>query len=183
MKKELLVNTKRLDLYFYYDSRSLQSREVKKIQKWLEYTAKALEGFLFTKELKDITKVNGIKKYVLNTSLCGEYKIKSLNKSYRNKDKVTDVLSFPLQENLRLGEVDSFMPEVELGDIYVCKQVCERQAKSFKLSFNEEFAHLLVHGFLHLCGYDHEISEAEEKLMFELEEKTLKAISKNKRGA
>ena len=180
MKKELLINTKRFDLYFFYDDRSLSVRESNVTKSWLAYTVTALESFLFTKDLKEISKSNSIKKYVLNVSLCGEQKIRSLNKNFRAKDKVTDVLSFPLQENLRFGEVDNFIPEIELGDIYVCKQVCTRQAKTFAITYYEELVHLIVHGFLHLCGYDHEIDEEEEKIMFELEEKILKEVSKIK---
>lgn len=180
MKKEMAINTKRLDIYFFYDDRTLTSHKLKQVKLWLEYTAKALDAFLF-KDLKNISKNNKIKKYIVNVSLCGNYKIRSLNKNFRQKDKITDVLSFPLQDDLRNGEVDSFLPEIELGDIYICNSVCERQAKEFQISYFEEFAHLLVHGFLHLCGYDHEIDELEEKLMFELEEKLLKSVSKFKK--
>ena len=66
----------------------------------------------------------------------------------------------------------------ELGDIFICREVALRQAKEFGISIEEEILHLFIHGFLHLCGYDHEISREEEKLMFGLEEKLLEKISK-----
>jgi probable rRNA maturation factor len=183
MKKEMVLTSKGLDINFFYDDRSLVKAELSRTKKWLGFGLKALEGFLFRQELKTVTKDKSIKKYVLNISLCGEYKIRSLNKNYRQKDKVTDVLSFPLQDDLRNGMVDSFMPEIELGDLYICKQVCQRQAKQFQLSYEEEFVHLMAHGFLHLCGYDHEIDEKEEKLMFGLEEELMKKISQIKKGS
>ena len=109
----------------------------------------------------------------LNLLLVDEPTIKQLNSEHRAKDKVTDVLSFPHQENLRGGEFSFFAPEEELGDIIICSEVCLKQAEEHGLSFDEEFLHLAVHGFLHIIGYDHEISESEEKLMENLEEKLL----------
>lgn len=104
----------------------------------------------------------------LSLVLCGKDKIRQLNRVYRKKDKATDVLSFPIHEALR--ELDIFpYPLLELGDIYICKEVAARQAHEFGLSFQEEILHLATHGLLHLCGYDHEISESEEKLMEENE--------------
>ena len=114
----------------------------------------------------------------LNVNLVGDNEIKQINKQYRKKDKVTDVLSFPLQENLRGGKFDNFLEELELGDLFICDSVCAKQAEEFSLTYIEEFLHLVVHGFLHVCGYDHEISEAEEKTMEKLEEEILMEIKK-----
>jgi probable rRNA maturation factor len=117
----------------------------------------------------------------LNIMLVDETTIQQMNSEHRQKNKVTDVLSFPHQDNLRMGEFSFFAPEEELGDIIICLEVCKEQAADHSLRFDEEFLHLAVHGFLHICGYDHEISEAEEKLMEKLEEKLLLQI-KEKRG-
>ena len=122
----------------------------------------------------------GVSHIEVDVTLCGSHKIKSLNSTYRNKLKVTDVLSFPVYETLRI-ESESFVepgPVLHLGDIFICREVAFRQAKEFKISFEEEVLHLFVHGFLHLCGYDHEVSREEEELMFCLEEKLLDKISK-----
>lgn len=116
----------------------------------------------------------------VSITLCSSEKIIELNSQYRNKNKETDVLSFPVQENIRGGEVDNFSPELELGDIYICEDVCLKQAREFKLEFREEFIHLAVHGFLHLCGFDHEISSSEEELMEELEKKLITRITQIK---
>ena len=122
----------------------------------------------------------GVSHIEVDLVLCGAYKIKSLNASYRNKPKTTDVLSFPVYETLRDDSKDFVEPGpvMHLGDIFICREVALRQAKEFGISIEEEILHLFIHGFLHLCGYDHEISREEEKLMFGLEEKLLEKISK-----
>jgi len=113
----------------------------------------------------------------LSMTLCGRVKIQSYNKKYRAKDKATDVLSFPLCENLR--KYSEKAPFLSLGDIFICHEVARRQAKIFKLSYEDEVIHLLTHGFLHLLGFDHELSDIEDRLMRDLEEKLIKKISKN----
>jgi len=87
-------------------------------------------------------------------------KIKRLNFIYRGKNKPTDVLSFTLNEDGYLGE------------IIICLSVAKKQAESFNHSLKKELARLLVHGYLHLLGYDHE-KENEAKIMESLEEKIL----------
>lgn len=129
---------------------------------------------LISHELEDFQIFN------LNLLLVDRDQIQEMNKTYRNKDKVTDVLSFPQYENLRGGSYQILAPEEELGDIIICYDVCRTQANEHSISFREEFLHLAVHGFLHVCGYDHEISESEEKLMEELEEKLLLSMKKKK---
>ena len=125
----------------------------------------------------------GVSQVEIELTLCGSHKIKSLNLNYRNKPKITDVLSFPVYESLRnnSGSFTEPGPVVHLGDIFICREVALRQAREFKITFEEEVLHLFIHGFLHLCGYDHEISEEEEELMFDLEEKLLEKISKKLR--
>lgn len=111
----------------------------------------------------------------LSLTLCGKMRIRSLNKDYRKKDKITDVLSFPVHENFSKVKFSEY---VELGDIFICQDVAIRQAKEFKITLREEILHLLTHGFLHLLGYDHEISQREEKKMFGLEKKLISKIGK-----
>lgn len=102
--------------------------------------------------------------------------IRELNKTYRGKDAPTDVLSFPMLEP---GEVDDVSSEGEveqlLGDIVISLEKAEEQAKSYGHSFEREVAFLVVHGVLHLLGYDHEIEE-ERKIMRQKEEEVLKAL-------
>ena len=84
--------------------------------------------------------------------------IRQLNKEFRNVDKATDVLSFPQNPDYGL----SFPGEKILGDIAISLDKAKIQAKEHGLSFKEEIILLLIHGILHLLGYDHEISEQEE---------------------
>jgi probable rRNA maturation factor len=115
--------------------------------------------------------------YYVSLNLCGRAKIISLNDQYRNKNKVTDVLSFPIFESLRVEKKDiTHIPDIEFGDIYVCYEVASKQSREFKISVEEEIVHLFIHGFLHLLGYDHEISLKEEKIMEELEEQLLRDV-------
>jgi len=115
--------------------------------------------------------------YSFHLTLCGDQRMKGLNKEFRGKSKTTDVLSFPMFDSLREPD-DFFGGFCELGDIFISYPVCQKQAKEFSLTFEEEFFHLLVHGFLHLCGYDHEVSMSEEKLMEEKEAILVKNILK-----
>ena len=77
--------------------------------------------------------------------------IKKLNKTYRNKDKATDVLSFPLEE----------MPGMPLGSIVISIDTAKKGAEEFGHSVNDEIKLLFIHGLLHLLGYDHETDNGE----------------------
>lgn len=101
--------------------------------------------------------------------------IHSLNREYRNIDRETDVLSFPLLESDELHELKNHMaidhlndPDepVALGDIVLSLEKAELQAKEYGHSLERETAFLTVHSVLHLLGYDHEISPDDEKEMF-----------------
>ncbi|MFS0612650.1 rRNA maturation RNase YbeY [Lederbergia ruris] len=93
-------------------------------------------------------------------------KIQEINKEYRGKDQVTDVISFALEESLE-GEVmiqGTQLPRV-LGDIIISLDRTEEQAREYGHSFKRELGFLAVHGFLHLLGYDH-MNKEDEELMF-----------------
>lgn len=90
--------------------------------------------------------------------------VQKLNKDYRGKDKPTNVLSFP----------SDISASSELGDIILALEAIEREAKEQKKSFRNHTTHLLVHGFLHLLGYDH----IEEKQAIIMEGKEIKILKK-----
>lgn len=94
-------------------------------------------------------------------------KIKELNNDYRDKDSVTDVLSFPMDAEV-------------LGDIIISAQIASEQAQEYKHSLKRELAYLTVHGMLHLFGYDHHGQE-EKNEMRQKEERVLTqlGISRN----
>ncbi len=112
-------------------------------------------------------------KIYVSIILSNEEYIKEINAKYRNIDKVTDVLSFPMFEK---NEIENAKAEEEvLGDIIVCIPRVKEQAKEYGHGFDREFAYMLVHGFYHLMGYDH-MEEEEKKAMREKEENVLKKI-------
>ncbi len=94
--------------------------------------------------------------------------IQKINKEYRGLDRVTDVISFALEDNLEYP----ICPRV-LGDIYISIPRMKEQAIEYGHSEKRELAFLVVHGLLHLLGYDHTKGEEEEKVMFDLQEEIL----------
>lgn len=109
--------------------------------------------------------------------------MRSLNRVYRGKDKVTDVLSFPTE---RLPSTPADQP-IELGDIVIAHGVAARQAKEAGHPLSREIRVLALHGLLHLLGYDH---EADDGLMARVEERLRRKaglseglIARGRRGA
>ena len=74
-------------------------------------------------------------------------RMRELNKKYRKKDKATDVLSFNYKDK-----------ETALGEVVICPEIVKKNAKKFNLDYNKELAKVLIHGILHISGYDHEKS-------------------------
>ena len=97
-----------------------------------------------------------------------EEESQTLNREYRGKDYPTNVLSFPF-------EVPEGIELPLLGDLVICRQVMEREAKEQQISFASHWAHLAVHGTLHLLGYDH-IEEAEAEEMEGLETQIMQKL-------
>lgn len=92
--------------------------------------------------------------------------IHKLNKEYRKKDYATDVLSFPFENEFNLP-INNIM-----GDVIISLQKAQAQAEEYEHSFNRELGFLIIHGILHLIGYDHETKEDEVE-MFSLQKKLL----------
>jgi probable rRNA maturation factor len=91
----------------------------------------------------------------LSVRLAGDDEVRALNAHWRGKDKPTNVLSFPMAEPYELEQADEDGPAIMLGDIILAHGVCEREAADKGVSINEHAIHLVVHGTLHLLGYDH----------------------------
>jgi probable rRNA maturation factor len=104
--------------------------------------------------------------------LIGDRAMRTLNRRYRGKDRTTDVLSFPLREG-RFSLVQQHL----LGDIVISVPAAARQARAAGETLLDEIDRLLVHGFLHLLGYDHERGEAEARRM-EARERRLRGALK-----
>jgi|ADKJ01.1.fsa_nt_gi conserved hypothetical protein TIGR00043 len=120
------------------------------------------------KFLKDITEkilselnLNNVE---ISITLTDNERIREINKEWRGKDKPTDVLSFPQDETIgykyRL-----------LGDVIISLPYAKAQAEEIGFTLKEEVLRLMIHGILHLLGYDHETNEEDAKIMFELQDK------------
>ncbi len=83
-----------------------------------------------------------------------------LNHQYLGRTGPTNVIAFPMQE----GEFAGLSPHL-LGDVVISVETCRREAEAAGISFEKRFTELLIHGILHLCGYDHEKSPAEARRM------------------
>ena len=91
----------------------------------------------------------------LSVRLTGDDAVRALNARWRGQDKPTNVLSFPLAEAAQLEAAPGPGPELMLGDIVLAGGVCAREAEEKSLPLTHHAAHLMVHGTLHLLGYDH----------------------------
>lgn len=111
----------------------------------------------------------------VSITFCDDEKIRELNKKFRNIDKATDVLSFPLFDE---DGLDGFVPEMEcmLGDIVISLERARAQAEEFGHSYEREAAFLAVHSVLHLLGYDHETGEEDELDMRRRQSDVMKKI-------
>lgn len=120
------------------------------------------------------TKILEDKKCEVSLRFASEEEIREINKEYRNVDRKTDVLSFPLVDfnNEEDVESETSQDNVMLGDIIICKQVAKSQAKEFGHSLKRELCFLSLHGFLHLLGYDH-IEKDDEIIMQAMAKKIL----------
>lgn len=111
----------------------------------------------------------------VSVTLCdGEY-IRKLNRVYRNNDKETDVLSFPIYDNGAFDPAECAEVAV-LGDIVISLPRAHAQAEEIGNSFLKELAFLTIHSTLHLLGYDHERSEADDELQCRLQREICDSI-------
>lgn len=114
----------------------------------------------------------------VSVTFCDNSHIKKLNKKYRDKDKATDVLSFPMYDFSEGFDADEADGELLLGDIVISVERAKEQAEEVGNPFLREIAFLTVHSMLHLLGYDHEASveddeeqcEAQREIMAVLDE-------------
>lgn len=132
------------------------------------------------KEIKEIDKLENymnfvvdkldLKKAIFNIIFVNSEEIHKINKEYRNVDRITDVISFALEDNKDISYKDFRL----LGDIYIAIEVAYSQALEYNHSTEREVCFLSTHGLLHLLGYDH-MKEEDEKIMFEKQKELLDA--------
>jgi len=108
--------------------------------------------------------------------LTSDDEVRALNRLWRERDKPTNVLSFPMIERAELLELASDGPPELLGDVVLAFETCSREAAAKAVPLEHHTAHLIVHGLLHLAGYDHELGAEEAEAMEGLEVKALALI-------
>lgn len=133
------------------------NKEIKEIDKLEEY-------------MKFVVKKLDVENAIFNIIFVSNEEIHNINKEYRNIDRVTDVISFALEDNKDIVYDDFRL----LGDIYIAIDVAYDQAVEYNHSREREVCFLATHGLLHLLGYDH-MKEEDEKEMFGLQEELLNA--------
>ena len=130
-------------------------------------------GNYIKKKIKKIFKLNSLKRrsFSLTILLTDNSKMRYLNKKFRNKNKITDVLSFPNLDTTDFKKKNS--TEIYLGDIALSYEIINRRSKDS--NFNLEFDKMWIHGYLHLLGYNHKKLK-DYKVMKRTEDKILKVL-------
>lgn len=148
--------------------------EIEEDTKYLELIEKVI-GQAFIEE-----KIENINLYI-DIILTNPENIRKINNQYRNIDKETDVLSFPMFEKAEIEDLKNNGNDIEeaLGDIIISIKKVQEQAIEYGHSFERELAYMLIHGFYHLMGYDH-MNEEEKKQMREKEEVVLSKLNINR---
>jgi probable rRNA maturation factor len=121
--------------------------------------------------LLDLLRLNNVEVSILLTN---DHRMKVINKTYRNKNVTTDVLSFPMNESSHdvvPGE------ETLLGDIVINVHMSKRRASVSREAFSSVVRQLLIHGLLHLIGYDHEVDHSEARKMQKKEKQLIDALT------
>lgn len=129
----------------------------RKLQKQCDEVCKALEK-------KRIRNKRQLKAKELTCVFLTPQKMRKVNKQFRQKDKPTDVLSF------ESADPDSF------GELLFCPTVLTKQARLQKHAWEHELLYMMIHGVLHILGYDHELSKREEKMMFKIQDQIFEDV-------
>ena len=147
---------------------------------YVEITPNTQYEQVISKVLDECFKIEGLidSKFIVSITLTNPENIQKLNKQYRNIDKPTDVLSFPMFEKSEIDDIilnKRFDNEDVLGDMVISIPKVEEQAKEYGHSFERELSYMVVHSFYHLMGYDH-IKEEDKAVMRPKEEFVLENL-------
>lgn len=146
-----------------------RQRKIKVSLKRVTNLVKKIIRFLYENKDKNLIEIAGNNQVSISVIFLGSNRMKELNFRYRGKKSTTDVLSFPYLEQEPSGSLF-------LGEIIIDPQKVLYQAKQYNVKFSQELNRILVHGILHLIGYDHELSAYKARQMRKLEEKILKEL-------
>ena len=123
----------------------------------------------------------GVQEKSLSLLVTNDEEIRQINAQYREKNQPTNVLSFPFADGADASL--ALLPVHELGDIIISVETALRECIEYKQTLHERMSWLVVHGLLHLMGYDHERSERDEKEMFDKEKSLLQKLNRYRRTA
>ncbi len=129
------------------------------------------EEKMIQKLVKEVLKEEKVRNAECNIIFVDNEKIHEINREYRHIDRVTDVISFALEDEMENEPSAQYEMRV-LGDIYISVDRAKEQALEYGHSFLREICFLAIHGMLHLLGYDHQTTE-DEKIMFQKQEEVL----------
>jgi len=110
----------------------------------------------------------------LSVRLTGDDEVRALNAEWRGKDKPTNVLSFPQMEAEQIAMAEAEGPELMLGDLVLAREVCQREAAEKAIPLEDHASHLVVHGTLHLLGYDHHDDDSAD----DMESREVRALAR-----
>lgn len=142
--------------------------EIDKNEEYINLAEKVIKKCFEEEKISD--------KLYINIILTNPENIRKINKEYRNIDKETDVLSFPMFEKDEILDLRNLVIDEVLGDIIISIEKVKKQAIEYEHSFEREFAYMLVHGFYHLMGFDH-MEESEKQEMRAKEENILNKLN------
>lgn len=146
----------------------IEYNEIESNKEWENLISKVIEECFKTEEMEEYN-------LYISVILTTPNNIHELNLKYRDVDKETDVLSFPMFEKNEIKELVSLKHPEPLGDIVISIDRVKEQAKEYGHSFERELSYMLVHGFYHLMGEDH-IDEEDKVIMRGKEEKVLSKL-------
>lgn len=143
--------------------------ELEENKQWNDLIEKVLVECFITEKMENT-------KLYISVTLTNPENIRKLNNQYRNIDKETDVLSFPMFEKDEIPSLKNLEYEEALGDIVISIERVKEQAIEYGHSFERELSYMLVHGFYHLMGEDH-IKEEDKVIMRAKEENVLEKLN------
>jgi probable rRNA maturation factor len=120
---------------------------------WEQLVRRAAEAAIAESAYPELTELEH--SVEISVTLTGDEQVRALNAHWRGKDKPTNVLSFPMVDERDLSRANIVGSELLLGDIVLARGVCEAEAAEKGISVEDHARHLLIHGTLHLLGYDH----------------------------
>jgi len=139
---------------------------------WEQLVRRAAEAAIAESAYPELTELEH--SVEISVTLTGDEQVRALNAHWRGKDKPTNVLSFPMVDERDLSRANIVEWELLLGDIVLARGVCEAEAAEKGISVEDHARHLLIHGTLHLLGYDHH----DDREALDMEAREVRALAR-----